>query len=166
MSRKPSCWVFIDCRLESCIQICRCVAGPRTVIHPKARIIADAGPIIIGEGNLIEEQALIINRYSFYLLSVCLYLKIICVFGLCRKTNSSVTDNRLDHTYFVCVCLFVFINHLICDLLLFLNRFYSLHVALQFSWQFTVGLKYCDRNKLVKMPSDDIFNKYLQIYLL
>lgn len=38
-----------------------CLAGPRTVIHPKARIIAEAGPIIIGEGNLIEEQALIIN---------------------------------------------------------------------------------------------------------
>uniref|UniRef100_A0ABI7YKV8 Dynactin subunit 6 n=1 Tax=Felis catus TaxID=9685 RepID=A0ABI7YKV8_FELCA len=35
--------------------------GPRTVIHPKARIIAEAGPIVIGEGNLIEEQALIIN---------------------------------------------------------------------------------------------------------
>ncbi|XP_017653517.1 dynactin subunit 6 isoform X1 [Nannospalax galili] len=37
--------------------------GPRTVIHPKARIIAEAGPIIIGEGNLIEEQALIINAH-------------------------------------------------------------------------------------------------------
>uniref|UniRef100_A0A5F9DIP2 Dynactin subunit 6 n=1 Tax=Oryctolagus cuniculus TaxID=9986 RepID=A0A5F9DIP2_RABIT len=37
--------------------------GPRTVIHPKARIIAEAGPIVIGEGNLIEEQALIINAY-------------------------------------------------------------------------------------------------------
>ncbi|XP_036009774.1 dynactin subunit 6 isoform X2 [Mus musculus] len=36
---------------------------PRTVIHPKARIIAEAGPIIIGEGNLIEEQALIINAH-------------------------------------------------------------------------------------------------------
>lgn len=36
--------------------------GARTVVHPKARIIAEAGPIIIGEGNLIEEQALIINR--------------------------------------------------------------------------------------------------------
>ncbi|XP_050737965.1 dynactin subunit 6-like [Eriocheir sinensis] len=36
--------------------------GSRTVIHPKARIIAEAGPIIIGEGNLIEEQAQIINR--------------------------------------------------------------------------------------------------------
>ena len=38
------------------------LTGARTVVHPKARIIADAGPIIIGEGNLIEEQALIINR--------------------------------------------------------------------------------------------------------
>lgn len=40
--------------------------GARTVVHPKARIIAEAGPIIIGEGNLIEEQALIINRYAAY----------------------------------------------------------------------------------------------------
>ncbi|XP_033017981.1 dynactin subunit 6-like [Lacerta agilis] len=37
--------------------------GPRTMIHPKARIIAEAGPIVIGEGNLIEEQAIIINGY-------------------------------------------------------------------------------------------------------
>ncbi|XP_051513307.1 dynactin subunit 6-like [Myxocyprinus asiaticus] len=37
--------------------------GSRTVVHPKARIIAEAGPIVIGEGNLIEEQALIINSY-------------------------------------------------------------------------------------------------------
>uniref|UniRef100_A0A8C4NDS4 Dynactin subunit 6 n=1 Tax=Eptatretus burgeri TaxID=7764 RepID=A0A8C4NDS4_EPTBU len=36
--------------------------GARTVVHPKARIIAEAGPIIIGESNLIEEQVLIINR--------------------------------------------------------------------------------------------------------
>ncbi len=32
------------------------------MVHPKARIVAEAGPIVIGEGNLIEEQALIINR--------------------------------------------------------------------------------------------------------
>lgn len=38
------------------------LVGARTVVHPKARIIAEAGPIVIGEGNLIEEQALIINR--------------------------------------------------------------------------------------------------------
>lgn len=35
--------------------------GSRTVIHPKARIIAEAGPIIIGDNNLIEEQATILN---------------------------------------------------------------------------------------------------------
>ena len=33
----------------------------KTVVHPKARIIAEHGPIIIGEGNLIEEQTLIWN---------------------------------------------------------------------------------------------------------
>ena len=32
------------------------------MIHPKAKILAEAGPIIIGENNLVEEQALIINR--------------------------------------------------------------------------------------------------------
>ncbi|XP_057291209.1 dynactin subunit 6-like [Hydractinia symbiolongicarpus] len=36
--------------------------GVRTVVHPKARIIAEGGPIIIGDGNLIEEQTLITNR--------------------------------------------------------------------------------------------------------
>ena len=38
--------------------------GSRTVIHPKARIIAEAGPIIIGDNNLIEEQATIVNPVS------------------------------------------------------------------------------------------------------
>ncbi|KAJ8000545.1 hypothetical protein DPEC_G00181220 [Dallia pectoralis] len=37
--------------------------GARTVVHPKACIIAEAGPIVIGEGNLIEEQAVIINSF-------------------------------------------------------------------------------------------------------
>ncbi len=35
--------------------------GARTVVHPKARIVAEAGPIFIGENNLIEEQACIVN---------------------------------------------------------------------------------------------------------
>ncbi|XP_065674815.1 dynactin subunit 6 isoform X2 [Hydra vulgaris] len=35
--------------------------GVKTIVHPKARIIADKGSIIIGDGNLIEEQATIIN---------------------------------------------------------------------------------------------------------
>ncbi|XP_014203255.1 dynactin subunit 6 [Copidosoma floridanum] len=38
--------------------------GPRTVVHPRANIIAEAGPIIIGEGNIVEEMATIINRIS------------------------------------------------------------------------------------------------------
>lgn len=33
----------------------------KTVVHPKARIFAEQGPIVIGEGNLIEEQTLIWN---------------------------------------------------------------------------------------------------------
>lgn len=37
-------------------------AGARTVVHPRACIIAEAGPIVIGESNLIEEQVLIINK--------------------------------------------------------------------------------------------------------
>ena len=37
--------------------------GARTVVHPKATIVAEAGPIIIGENNL-EEQAVIINAMN------------------------------------------------------------------------------------------------------
>lgn len=35
--------------------------GARTVVHPKAVIKALDGPILIGENNLIEDQARIIN---------------------------------------------------------------------------------------------------------
>jgi len=35
--------------------------GTRTVVHPKAQIIAESGPIIIGDNNLIEERARIVN---------------------------------------------------------------------------------------------------------
>lgn len=42
--------------------------GARTVIHPKVRIIAEAGPVIIGEYNIIEELVHITNQlvHSFY----------------------------------------------------------------------------------------------------
>ncbi|XP_076178693.1 dynactin subunit 6 [Ptiloglossa arizonensis] len=46
-----------ECFLKGDITI-----GPKTVIHPRANIIAEAGPIIIGEGNIIEEMATITNR--------------------------------------------------------------------------------------------------------
>lgn len=50
--------VVSECELHGDISI-----GSRTVVHPKARIIADAGPIVIGEGNLIEERCEIINSW-------------------------------------------------------------------------------------------------------
>ena len=50
-------------------------SGSRTVIHPKSRIIAEAGPIIIGDNNLIEEQTQIINRFiSLYFLALVEYV--------------------------------------------------------------------------------------------
>jgi len=47
-------------------------------VHPKARIIADAGPIVIGEGNLIEERCEIINRYVLPLHSVEFLIHFYC----------------------------------------------------------------------------------------
>nr|KAG5690307.1 hypothetical protein BaRGS_022534 [Batillaria attramentaria] len=38
--------------------------GARTVIHPKARIIAEAGPVVIGEFNIIEELVHITNKLA------------------------------------------------------------------------------------------------------
>jgi dynactin-6 len=35
-----------------------------TVIHPKVTIIAEAGPIIIGMNNILEEQVVIKNWYD------------------------------------------------------------------------------------------------------
>ncbi len=34
-----------------------------TVVHPKASIIAEGGPIIIGQNNIIEEQVVIKTSY-------------------------------------------------------------------------------------------------------
>ena len=53
----PGAMVCNECELLGDITI-----GSMTVIHPKASIIAEAGPIIIGECNIVEEQARIINR--------------------------------------------------------------------------------------------------------
>ncbi|XP_053158169.1 dynactin subunit 6-like [Hemicordylus capensis] len=54
----PGAVVCVESEIKGDVTI-----GPRTVIHTKARIIAEAGPIVIGEGNLIEEQATIKNVY-------------------------------------------------------------------------------------------------------
>ncbi|KAK7095895.1 dynactin subunit 6-like isoform X1 [Littorina saxatilis] len=54
----PGAVVCDECELIGDITI-----GARTVIHPKARIIAEAGPVIIGEFNIIEELVHITNRF-------------------------------------------------------------------------------------------------------
>ena len=40
------------------------ILGSHTVIHPCAKILAETGPIVIGENNLIEENVTIINKYD------------------------------------------------------------------------------------------------------
>ncbi|GAA53027.1 dynactin 6 [Clonorchis sinensis] len=53
----PGAVVCSECEL--CGEV---VIGAGTIVHPKARIVAEAGPIHIGAFNLIEEQVEIINR--------------------------------------------------------------------------------------------------------
>lgn len=53
----PGAVVCVESKLRGTITV-----GSMTVIHPKATIIAEAGPVIIGENNIIEEQASIIHR--------------------------------------------------------------------------------------------------------
>ncbi|XP_050397087.1 dynactin subunit 6 [Patella vulgata] len=47
---------------EECTLVGEITIGSRTVVHPKARIIAEAGPIVIGDFNIIEELVTIKNR--------------------------------------------------------------------------------------------------------
>ncbi|XP_065911587.1 dynactin subunit 6-like [Dysidea avara] len=49
--------VCIEAQLQGNITI-----GSHTVIHPCAKILAETGPIVIGENNLIEENATIVNN--------------------------------------------------------------------------------------------------------
>uniref|UniRef100_A0A1B6E4V0 Dynactin subunit 6 n=1 Tax=Clastoptera arizonana TaxID=38151 RepID=A0A1B6E4V0_9HEMI len=53
----PGAVVCVESKLRGSICI-----GSMTVIHPKATIIADKGPIIIGENNIIEEKAFISHQ--------------------------------------------------------------------------------------------------------
>nr|CAG4644441.1 EOG090X0I48 [Lepidurus arcticus] len=53
----PGAIVCQDCELVGDITI-----GARTVVHPKAKIMAISGPIIIGENNIIEERTVIVNQ--------------------------------------------------------------------------------------------------------
>ncbi|UYV69131.1 hypothetical protein LAZ67_6002522 [Cordylochernes scorpioides] len=54
-------FVCKDCEIVGEVSDCEC-PGHRTVIHPKVRLIAEAGPIIIGDNNLIEERVEIVNK--------------------------------------------------------------------------------------------------------
>ena len=59
-----------------CVHACVCVyvgdtSGTGTVVHPSAHILAEGGPIVIGENNLIQEQVTIINRYGYHGVCVC-----------------------------------------------------------------------------------------------
>jgi len=49
--------VCADAELKGEISI-----GQRCFVHPKARIIAEAGPVIIGDNNVIEELVHIVNE--------------------------------------------------------------------------------------------------------
>lgn len=53
----PGALVCNECELVGDITI-----GSMTIIHPRATIVAEAGPIVIGDNNLIEEQVRIINK--------------------------------------------------------------------------------------------------------
>ncbi|CAH0390177.1 unnamed protein product [Bemisia tabaci] len=46
-----------DIKLQGTVSI-----GTLTIIHPKASILAENGPIVIGDGNIIEEQSVIANK--------------------------------------------------------------------------------------------------------
>ncbi|CAM0139435.1 unnamed protein product [Umbelopsis sp. WA50703] len=36
--------------------------GPGTVLHPRCRVVAESGPIVIGANNIVEENAIIFNK--------------------------------------------------------------------------------------------------------
>ena len=63
--------MYVICSTVVIFDIVVLFSGARTTIHPKVTIIAEAGPIIIGENNLIEEQTTIINRYVVHMSARC-----------------------------------------------------------------------------------------------
>ena len=57
----PGAIVCNECELKGDITI-----GTKTVIHPKAKIIAESGPIIIGKGFFICKLAFGLCRKIFF----------------------------------------------------------------------------------------------------
>ncbi|KAH8926808.1 hypothetical protein BT69DRAFT_1330960 [Atractiella rhizophila] len=57
ISIHPSSVVAADTDLRGIITI-----GPQCVLHPKCTILSPKGPLIIGRGNIFEENTVLINR--------------------------------------------------------------------------------------------------------
>lgn len=55
-----------------------------TIVHPKATIFAAGGPIVIGSGCIIEEGAIILNRY---VITPCSY----------ESTNTLLDQTKRSH---------------------------------------------------------------------
>ncbi|KAJ8311637.1 hypothetical protein KUTeg_010992 [Tegillarca granosa] len=87
----PGAVVCDECELVGDITI-----GARTVIHPKARIVAEDGPIIIGENNIIEELEDIKTRKASKV-GRNVELTSGCIVGaMCSVTsNEALTENSI-----------------------------------------------------------------------
>lgn len=70
--------------------------GARTVLHPKCRIIAEAGPIVIGESNLIEELVEIVNRCAIKGIAVSMLFSFCC--NCCNHVSCCIYRAPVDST--------------------------------------------------------------------
>nr|CAG4642180.1 EOG090X0I48 [Eurycercus lamellatus] len=87
----PAAIVCCESELQGEITI-----GARTVIHPRAKILALSGPIIIGENNIIEEQVQIINKNESGENSSVMIIGNNNVFEVdCIVNSSKIGDNNI-----------------------------------------------------------------------
>lgn len=73
--------------------------GSRSVVHPRASIIAEAGPIIIGEGNIVEEMATITNRLDVQKFRVENIIFDSTYFNLCSSASSGYRRIKVSHPF-------------------------------------------------------------------
>jgi len=71
------------------------IIGAGTVVHPKASIIAEGGPIIIGENNIIEEHVIIRNHKNA---EVALTIGANNMFEVASQISCNVGNNNLFET--------------------------------------------------------------------
>ena len=55
----PTSTVLADTDLRGPVTV-----GAMSIVHPRAAILALGGPIVLGEGCIVEETAMIVNRRS------------------------------------------------------------------------------------------------------